>query len=392
MRASAGSIRPSDVVKVTSVPLCTGVPADGVVVAPVPVPELVVPLSMSTAMRSVLPLTGSTLVEATSVITVPAGAVNGTLSHAAAPSATTAASAMLLPKLPAQELRLEGSGEGVCSNMRVAKDFTFMDLVGQGCSDANRLRRSASGLDARGFTMVVLLVVMAVMAIGTAALLPTWRQQAIREQEEELIFRGNQYARALVLYSRKNSNLLPANIDVLYTGKYLRKKYKDPITGDEFGLLPAGQPPGAAGRGSLGGAPPSQSGGRSGGVGATPQGGRGAPSGTQIVGSIQGVYSKSTNTSIRVYQNQQRYIDWPFTVQTAQLMMGLARGIGAGGQPGRAGGDGGRGGPGGARGVGPGTGGARGVGSPGRGVQPGPAGRGGAAPPTPVGGRGRGGL
>jgi len=242
--------------------------------------------------------------------------------------------------------------------------------------------------------MVVLLVVMAVMAIGTAALLPRWHQQAIREQEEELIFRGNQYARALVLYSRKNSNLLPANIDVLYTGKYLRKKYKDPITGDDFGLLPAGQPPGAAGRGSLGGAPQSQGGGRSGGVGATPQGGRGAPSGTQIVGSIQGVYSKSTDTSIRVYQNQQRYIDWPFTVQTAQLMMGLARGIGAGGQPGRAGGDGGRGGPGGARGVGPGTGvpgGNRG-GGPGRGVQPGPAGRGGATAPTPIGGRGRGGF
>ena len=90
--------------------------------------------------------------------------------------------------------------------------------------------------------MVVLLIVMAVMAVGMTTLLPTWRQQAIREKEEELIFRGNQYARALVLYSRKNNNLLPANIDVLYDGKFLRRKRKDPITGEVFGLLPAGQP------------------------------------------------------------------------------------------------------------------------------------------------------
>lgn len=262
-----------------------------------------------------------------------------------------------------------------------------MDLVGQGCSDTGRLKRSGSGLDADGFTMVVLLVVMAVMAVGTTALLPTWRQQAIREQEEELIFRGNQYARAVLLYSRKNNNLLPADAEVLYTGKFLRKKYKDPITGGDFALLPAGQPPGAAGRGSLG-----QNAGR----GGTPArgglgGGATSGRGLQVVGSIQGVYSTSTDTSIRVYQNQQRYIDWPFTFQTAQLMMGQARGNAAGGRQGGDGGPAGRGGvPGGNPG---GPGGARG-GPPGRGggqpLPPAGPGRGGAVPPGAAGGRGRG--
>jgi type II secretory pathway pseudopilin PulG len=185
-------------------------------------------------------------------------------------------------------------------------------------------------LDAGGFTMVVLLVVMAVMAIGASALLPTWRQQAIRESEEELIFRGNQYARALVLYARKNNNLLPANIDVLYTGKFLRKKWKDPITGEDFGMMGPGQPPGAAGRGSLGSGRASTAGSASG-------------RGTQVVGSIQGFYSTSTDTSIRKYQEQTRYIDWPFTVQTAQMMMGLPAGRGRnagpfGGDQGRQGG------------------------------------------------------
>jgi type II secretory pathway pseudopilin PulG len=234
-------------------------------------------------------------------------------------------------------------------------------------------------LDADGFTMVVLLVVMAIMAVGASALLPTWRQQALREQEEELIFRGNQYARALVLYARKNNNLLPANVDVLYDGRFLRKKWKDPVTGEDFGLMGAGQPPGAAGRGSLGSGRASTAGSSSG-------------RGNQIVGSIQGVYSTSTDTSIRVYQNQQRYIDWPFTVQTAQMMMGLPagrRGGGPfGGDQGRQGGPGGVGGRG-----GPGTAppGGRGIQPPpgGRGVQPPPGGRGG----PPVGGRsGRGGL
>jgi len=262
-----------------------------------------------------------------------------------------------------------------------------MDIVGQDCQEVERLPdRPCSRLDAEGFTMVVLLVVMAIMAVGMSALLPTWRQQAIREQEEELIFRGNQYARALVLYSRKNSNLLPSDIDVLLTGKFLRKKYKDPITGDEFGLMPAGQPVGAAGRG---GTPGTGGTGRTG--GSAPQTGRGAPTGTQILGSIQGVYSKSTNTSIRVYQNQQRYIDWPFTVQTAQLMMGRAGGANPGGNPG--GGRDGRGGPGGGTGLPGDPRGGPGVpprgGGPGRGIEV-PPGRGGLPPAIP--GRGRGGL
>ena len=122
--------------------------------------------------------------------------------------------------------------------MRIVKDITFMLLEGQGRAGPKRLSsRPHTRFDDDGFTMVVLLVVMAIMAVGMTAMLPTWRQQAIREKEEELVFRGNQYARALVLYSRKNNNLLPANIDLLYDGKFLRKKWKDPITNAAFGLL-----------------------------------------------------------------------------------------------------------------------------------------------------------
>jgi type II secretory pathway pseudopilin PulG len=225
-------------------------------------------------------------------------------------------------------------------------------------------------LDAGGFTMVVLLVVMAIMAVGASALLPTWRQQAIRENEEELIFRGNQYARALVLYARKNNNLLPPNVEVLYTGKFLRKKYKDPITGEDFGLTGPGQPPGSTGRGSLGSGRATQPGSASG-------------RGTMVVGSIQGVYSTSTDTSIRVYRDQQRYVDWPFTVQTAQALMGRANvprpPDGRGGDNGRSGGPIRGGGPADGRSAGPGS----------RGLQVPPGGR--AVPLPPQGRRGGGG-
>lgn len=269
-----------------------------------------------------------------------------------------------------------------------------MDIEGQGRTGPKHLSSHPhTRFDDGGFTMVVLLVVIAIMAVGMTAMLPTWRQQAIREKEEELIFRGNQYARALVLYSRKNNNLLPANIDLLYDGRFLRKKWKDPITNADFGLLPAGQPANA-GRGAPQG-PVGPGGGRSGApttpTPQTPQtprgGGAGAFGGQQIIGSIQGVYSTSTDTSIRIYQNQQRYIDWQFTVQTALPLMGGARGGGPAGQRGGGPGVDGRGGRG-TPGVGvPGRGGPGG--QPPRGGGPGgPGGRGGI--PIPPGGRGRG--
>ena len=44
--------------------------------------------------------------------------------------------------------------------------------------------------------MAALLVAMSVMAVLMGALLPQWTTLATREKEQELVFRGNQYARA----------------------------------------------------------------------------------------------------------------------------------------------------------------------------------------------------
>ena len=88
--------------------------------------------------------------------------------------------------------------------------------------------------------MAALLVSMAVMAIVATALMPAWRTMAQREKEAELIFRGEQYARAINLFQRKNGNASPPTIDLLVEQRYLRKKYKDPITGGDFQVITAG--------------------------------------------------------------------------------------------------------------------------------------------------------
>ena len=94
-----------------------------------------------------------------------------------------------------------------------------MDLAGQGN---------------RGYAMAALLVGMSVMAVLMGALLPVWTTMAKREKEAELVFRGNQYARAIGLFQRKFANTPPPTIDVLVEQRFLRKKYKDPITNDDF--------------------------------------------------------------------------------------------------------------------------------------------------------------
>ena len=89
--------------------------------------------------------------------------------------------------------------------------------------------------------MAALLVGMSVMAVLMSALLPVWSHMATREKEEELIFRGKQYARAIGLFQRKYANTPPPSIDVLVEQRFLRKKYKDPITKDEFQPIYANQ-------------------------------------------------------------------------------------------------------------------------------------------------------
>src|SRR6187399_598272 len=84
-----------------------------------------------------------------------------------------------------------------------------------------------------GYAMAALLVSLAIMAVALTVAMPVWKQMTQREKEAELVFRGAQYTRAITLFQRKNGQTLPPNIDVLVEQRFLRKKFKDPITGDD---------------------------------------------------------------------------------------------------------------------------------------------------------------
>jgi type II secretory pathway pseudopilin PulG len=225
--------------------------------------------------------------------------------------------------------------------------------------------------------MVALLVAMSVAAVLMTAAMPAWKQAAQREKEAELVFRGQQYVRAIGLFQKRaGPGVLPPNLDVLVSGRFLRKKYKDPITGKDFDLISpvqaAGQPPGAGAQPATApqgrGATPATSGTV---LGAQPATGRGG-----AAGGIIGVASKSKDPSIRVYNGRTHYNEWQFVfVQQTQQP----------GTPGLAGRGGGRGNP----EAGPAPGGGQGPGGqgPGRGGNPSPftpGGRGFQQPPAPT--------
>ncbi len=219
--------------------------------------------------------------------------------------------------------------------------------------------------------MAALLVAISVMAVVLSAVMPSWYTMARREREAELVFRGQQYARAVTLFQRKFAGAYPPNLDILLTQKFLRKKYKDPITNDEFVLIPVGDPralqAGAAATpgGRAGSAAPPQGGPPL----AAQQPGAGRAGGAAGAG-IQGVVSKSTDTSLRVYNGRTHYNEWVFIATAASTAAGAAQGAGAQ-APGVPGGIPGRGGPG-----------QRGAPQDGRPVPPG---RGGPPPGTPPG-------
>ena len=260
VRASTGSIRPSVVVKVMTVPFCTGVPApvddvDVGVVGVVGVPGVVgggvvgvvavVPFSMAVATISISPLTGTVFEVAKIEMTVPPGASSGTLSHAER-------NVMGSRTTDARPMRATQADDLYCASIEKPKNCSLMRLRGLQSHDAER-----------GYAMAALLVTLAIMTILLSVAMPVWRHQAQREKEAELVFRGEQYARAIALFRFKNANLpnaLPPSIDFLVENRFLRKKYKDPMTKDgEFMPLQFGsQQPGIPGAGANqpGGTPP----------------------------------------------------------------------------------------------------------------------------------------
>lgn len=119
-----------------------------------------------------------------------------------------------------------------------------------------RPKRSSHKHHERGFILLVLMLFVALLTIAAVAIAPSIVFEVRRDHEEELIHRGVQYSRAVQHYYKKFKRY-PTRIEDLESSnnlRFLRKRYKDPITGQDFKLLyltdvPTALGPGAGGAG-----------------------------------------------------------------------------------------------------------------------------------------------
>jgi type II secretory pathway pseudopilin PulG len=223
----------------------------------------------------------------------------------------------------------------------------------------------------QGYMLLAIILMLALIVIAAAAAAPDIAMSIRREREAEMIHRGTQYMRAIQHYYKKFGRY-PTRIEDLENTnnmRFLRRRYKDPITGKEFRLLHFGEVNlgavmgmSGAGAGLMGGAAAAAMSGAFGqGRGANPSmlaqqaasmlaqqagGAMAGPPGTPLQGMsgststsmdtqatkvfgggpIIGVASTSHKTSIREFNKKNHYNDWYFIYDPSLDRGGLVKG------------------------------------------------------------------
>ncbi len=95
-------------------------------------------------------------------------------------------------------------------------------------------------VDERGFTYIALLIFIAILSMGFISTWAVWNTAIKRENEQELLFAGNQIRNAINMYylhAPGAGGRLPMHLEDLLkdprypsTKRYLRKIYLDPVT------------------------------------------------------------------------------------------------------------------------------------------------------------------
>jgi len=177
---------------------------------------------------------------------------------------------------------------------------------------------------ARGYAMIMLMLVVAILALGLLVAMPVWETQLRREKEEELIFRGSQYVEAVRRFQLKNPGRFPATLEELEEERFIRKLFRDPMspTGEwnvvlVMGGFARGGSGGAQGPGQRPGGGPGGSFGQTRGASQAPIVQRVLVAPESALESVQnalilGVVSSSTRRSIRIYNDQESYDKWLF--------------------------------------------------------------------------------
>jgi hypothetical protein len=171
-----------------------------------------------------------------------------------------------------------------------------------------------------GFTLVGLLILMALMSIGLLAAEQAWSTVRRREREEELIFRGEQYVSALYYYSKKVGTY-PVDMEQLTKKprRFIRQLYPDPIMEDgEWHVVRVGDPKymefkqqfmGGGLRRKQPQLPP----------GRQQLPGSGKASSERVTGPIWGVVSRSEAEGFRSYYGRQKYSEWFFVMENVNI-------------------------------------------------------------------------
>jgi type II secretory pathway pseudopilin PulG len=143
--------------------------------------------------------------------------------------------------------------------------------------------------------MALALAMAVVMGLMLMKIGPAVAAEVQRENESELIFRGEALAVALRTYAAKTGRY-PTDLEEVmkYRPRILRQKYKDPMTPDgQWEFITQVQP-----------------------------GTSGSTEGLPIVG----VRSKSTANGIHIYQNKELVHDWEFSA--VQNLLGVPDAVG----------------------------------------------------------------
>ena len=168
-----------------------------------------------------------------------------------------------------------------------------------------------------GFTLIVVLVAITVMSILLSAAATTWTHVTRRADEAELIWRGEQYAKAIDCYVRLRATP-PVELQQLVDARCLRKLYAQPLTPDGSWRILRATLPGAPG---------------------TPEGEQEESSGLRrnlrssepIIGVAPGI----AGTAVRTYEDSRDYAEWEFVFGEDERPPVRALGLPEGFRPGQ---------------------------------------------------------
>jgi type II secretory pathway pseudopilin PulG len=145
----------------------------------------------------------------------------------------------------------------------------------------------------RGFILALLLALITAAGILLTKAMPSVVAEVQRDQEEELIFRGEAIRNAMRRYKAKTGNY-PTSLEELLNvrPRILRKLYKDPMTAEGDWEIVTAVQPGATGNTA------------------------GLP--------IAAIHSRSQKDSFKIYQGKTLYSEWVFAV--SDDLLGISSG------------------------------------------------------------------